>query len=205
MGSDLEPFCQQLLVQQEAVLLGLFRTGVSFFENDTRERKGHVTLMPHKLYLDSCVSYHTMFDAFWLENVHKVDTIMAEHCNAGVTTTDTLGEMFGLFEVWLNENEIENLLSSPQLKEDDYRIKTSHLRSRVSFSTKFTPVRNRPSETASCWTRSCWKNGSRSDPRKYKVRNDPRTDRRDPVEYGTRDDPRTKGHPQRELWCKLVR
>ena len=53
--------------EMEAVLLGLFCTSVNFVENDTRERKGRVTSIPHKLYLDSCVSYHTMFDAFWLE------------------------------------------------------------------------------------------------------------------------------------------
>ena len=79
--------------------------------------------MPHKLYLDSCASYHTMFDAFWLDNVHKVDTILTGHCNAGVTTSDTVGELFGLFEVWLNKNRVANLLSIPQLEEDGYRIK----------------------------------------------------------------------------------
>ena len=56
-------------------------------------------MMPHKLYLDSCASCYTMFDAFWLDNVHKVDIILTGHCNAGVTTSDTAGELFGLFEV----------------------------------------------------------------------------------------------------------
>ena len=58
-----------------------------------------VRLSPFKLYLDSCATYHTMLETFWLENIHKVNTAMQGHCNAGVTTSDTVGELFGLFKV----------------------------------------------------------------------------------------------------------
>ena len=40
-----------------------------------------------------------------------------------MTTSDTIGELFGLFEVWVNENGVANLLSIPQLEADGYRIR----------------------------------------------------------------------------------
>ena len=86
-------------------------------------RNKRVTLMAHKLYLDSCATYHTMFDTFWLDNVRKVGDIMTGHCNAGVTVSDTKGLLWNLFEVWVNESGVANLLSIPQLEKDGFRIK----------------------------------------------------------------------------------
>ena len=64
-----------------------------------------------------------MFADFWLENIHKVGKILRGSCNAGVTTSDTMGTLLGVFEVWVNMTGIANLLSLPQLEEDGFRIR----------------------------------------------------------------------------------
>ena len=97
--------------------------GVNLANVDPESNRRRIKLSPFKLYLDSCATYHTMFETLWLENIHKVDRVMQGHCNAGVTTSDTVGELFGLFKVWINGKGIANLLPIPQLEEDGYRVK----------------------------------------------------------------------------------
>ena len=55
-----------------------------------------------KLYLDSCVTYHTVFVDWHLDNVHEVDIFLKSNCNAGVTISNQKG-WFGALEVWLNK------------------------------------------------------------------------------------------------------
>jgi N-acetylmuramoyl-L-alanine amidase len=52
-----------------------------------------------------------------LQNVRKSDTYMDIHCNAGVTSTNMVGDLPGYGEVWYNPNGIANILSLARVKE----------------------------------------------------------------------------------------
>ena len=46
------------------------------------------TLDAHKLYLESCATYHSSFVIWMLGNVHQVSTVLQGDSNAGVSTSD---------------------------------------------------------------------------------------------------------------------
>mmetsp|Transcript_35164 Transcript_35164/g.35374 ORF Transcript_35164/g.35374 Transcript_35164/m.35374 type:complete len:249 (+) Transcript_35164:788-1534(+) len=79
------------------------------------------TLYPFKLYLDSCAMYHSAFVRGILKNVKTVGTVLQGNCNAGVSTSQEKG-VYGLWSFWLNEKDIANILSIPQLEKDGYTI-----------------------------------------------------------------------------------
>ena len=79
------------------------------------------TLDAHKLYLDSCATYHSSFVMYMLGNVHQASTVLQGNCNSVISTSDEKG-FFGLWDFWLNEQGIANLLSIPQLEKYGYVI-----------------------------------------------------------------------------------
>ena len=79
------------------------------------------TLDSHKMYLDSCATYHSAFVKWMLDYVKTVTTVLQGNCNAGVSTSNEKG-FYGLWNFWLNEQCIANLLSIPQLEKDGYTI-----------------------------------------------------------------------------------
>ena len=62
-----------------------------------------------------------MFWRWHLKNIRQVDTILRGNCNSGVTTTSTKGHL-GVFDMWLNQNGIANLLSIPPFEADGFRM-----------------------------------------------------------------------------------
>ena len=46
------------------------------------------TLDLHKLYLDSCATYHSAFVRWVLDDVKTVTTVLQGNCNAGVCTSN---------------------------------------------------------------------------------------------------------------------
>ena len=79
------------------------------------------TLDSHKLYLDSCATYHSAFVRWMLDDVKTVPTVLQGNCNASVSTSNERG-FYGLWNFWLNEQGIANLLYIPQLKKYGYTI-----------------------------------------------------------------------------------
>ena len=79
------------------------------------------TLHPHKLYLDSCVTYHSKFVRNMLSNMKTGNTVLQGNYNAGVSTSQEKG-VYGLWTFWLNEKGIANFLSISQLEKDGYTI-----------------------------------------------------------------------------------
>ena len=74
-----------------------------------------------KLYLDSCVTYHTEFLIWLLKNVEDADTTLLGNCNDEVTSSSLKG-YYGKFHMWVNKNVMVTLLSIPCLKEYGYHI-----------------------------------------------------------------------------------
>merc|ERR1711957_654288 len=89
-----------------------------------RGHKGRRTLHRHKLYLDSCATYHVFFAIEFLDRIFKSRSSMNGNCNAGSVSTNLKG-MWGKFQVWVNENGIANLLSIPMLEKAGYKV-SSH-------------------------------------------------------------------------------
>jgi hypothetical protein len=52
-----------------------------------------------------------------LQNIRTIDTYMDIHCNAGVTSTNMVGDLHGYGTVWYHPNGIANILSLKRVKE----------------------------------------------------------------------------------------
>ncbi len=72
-------------------------------------------------FLDSCVTYHLMIIELYLTGICELHIHLKRHCNAGVLTCTQKGD-WGPFKFWVNKHGIANLLSIPQLEEDDYTV-----------------------------------------------------------------------------------
>ena len=73
------------------------------------------TLEPHKLYLDSCATYHSVFVRDMLSDAKTVGTVLQGNCNAGVSTSTEKGA-YGLWSFWLNKKGITILSLSLNLR-----------------------------------------------------------------------------------------
>ena len=98
-----------------------------YFTQNTEHVSKQFTLDAHKLYLDSCAIYHSSFVRWVLGNMNQVSTLLKGNCNAGVSTSDETFSL-GVWEFWLNEQGIANLLSIPQL--DKYGCVINHITNR---------------------------------------------------------------------------
>ena len=63
---------------------------VSFASIENKPGK-RFTLHPHKLYLDSCATYHSVFVRDMLSNVKTGNTVLKGQCNTGVSTSQEKG------------------------------------------------------------------------------------------------------------------
>ena len=84
------------------------------------------TLDANKLYLDSAATHHSMFCKRYLTNIRQAGKILRRNCNAGAISSTPKGDL-GMFEMWVNESRIANLLSIPQLEKDGFRVVTDTL------------------------------------------------------------------------------
>ena len=87
----------------------------------TKNATKRFTLDWYKLYLDSCATYHSACVRKPLNEIREVKTVLQGNCNAGVSTSNEKG-YYGLWNFWLNEQGIANLLSIPQLEKNGYLI-----------------------------------------------------------------------------------
>jgi hypothetical protein len=57
-----------------------------------------------------------------LKNIHKYNGHMDIHCNAGVTSTNLIGNLPGYGQVWYHPNGIANILSLKRVKTRGHRV-----------------------------------------------------------------------------------
>jgi hypothetical protein len=67
--------------------------------------------------LDNQSTVDVFYNKALLRNVRRSDTSMDIHCNAGVTSTDLIGDLPGYGEVWYHPHGIANILSLARVKE----------------------------------------------------------------------------------------
>jgi hypothetical protein len=67
--------------------------------------------------LDNQSTVDVFYNKDLLDNVRRSDTCMEIHCNAGVTSTDLIGDLPGYGPVWYHPNGIANILSLARVKE----------------------------------------------------------------------------------------
>ena len=61
------------------------------------------------------------YNKSFLSNVRKATKTMEIHCNAGVTSSNLIGDLTGYGQVWYHQHGIANSLSLDRVKEK-YRV-----------------------------------------------------------------------------------
>ena len=72
--------------------------------------------------LDNQSTVDVFYNADLLTNIRAGTGSMTIHCNAGVTTTDLIGELSGYGTVWYHPDGIANILSLARVKEQGYHV-----------------------------------------------------------------------------------
>jgi hypothetical protein len=71
--------------------------------------------------LDSQSTVDVFYNKTLLQNIRKASKQMGIHCNAGVTSTELIGDLPGYGPVWYHPHGIANILSLARVKEK-YRV-----------------------------------------------------------------------------------
>ena len=85
-----------------------------------KEQRARETLKPSYIYLDSTSSFHQMFRAKYMTDIHQVNIALRGKCNGGESHSDEKGCVLDMFCMWLVCSGIANLLSLPTLERDGY-------------------------------------------------------------------------------------
>jgi hypothetical protein len=72
--------------------------------------------------LDNQSTVDLFYNSALLKNIRQVDAYMDIHCNAGITSTNMVGDLPGYGKVWFHPNGIANILSLARVKEQGYHV-----------------------------------------------------------------------------------
>ena len=70
------------------------------------------------VFLDNQSTVDVFYNKDLLENIREVNKQMNIHCNAGISTTNLVGDLQGYGTVWFYEEGIANILSLARVKKD---------------------------------------------------------------------------------------
>jgi hypothetical protein len=105
-----------------------FLTGVQFVEEHSVGTTMHMKSLEgghvpsNWTLLNNQSTVNIFHNAKLLTNVHMSDKNLDIHCNAGVTTTNLIGDFPGYGTVWYHPKGIANILSLSRLRERGYRV-----------------------------------------------------------------------------------
>jgi hypothetical protein len=68
--------------------------------------------------LDNQSTAGVFYNKELLKKIHRSETHMDIHCNAGITSTNLIGDLPGYGKVWYHPNDIANILSLARVKEN---------------------------------------------------------------------------------------
>ena len=72
--------------------------------------------------IDNQSTVHVIYNLKLLNNIRRTDRTIHIFCNAGVKTTDMVGDTPGMGEVWYHSEGIANILSKALIHKD-YQVK----------------------------------------------------------------------------------
>ena len=72
--------------------------------------------------LDNQSTVDVFHNSSLLKNIREADSYMDIHCNAGVTSTNLIGDLPGYGTVWYHPNGIANILSLARVRERGYKV-----------------------------------------------------------------------------------
>ena len=99
--------------------------GFQFLQHDQAvlmKSDGIAGVPPTWILLDNQSTVDVFQNASLLKNIRTSNTQMDIHCNAGVSTTQQIGDLPGYGTVWYNPNGIANILSLSRVRERGYRV-----------------------------------------------------------------------------------
>jgi hypothetical protein len=87
------------------------RVSYQFHQHTTLKMGENPRIPPAWILLDNQSTVDVFHNADLLDNIRHADGFMDIHCNAGMTSTNLVGDLLGYGEVWYNPNGIANILS----------------------------------------------------------------------------------------------
>ena len=88
----------------------------------TTLNKVHDRLNPFWILLDNQSTVNIFYKAIFLRNIWKVDKELHLYTNAGVSTTNEVGDLQGFGTVWLHRGGIANILSLNLVKSKGFQV-----------------------------------------------------------------------------------
>ena len=110
------------------VTAGIFEKATVHFQflnasDETVLQIGHDGRLPKSwILLDNQSTVDVFCNSALLTNIRETTETMKIHCNAGVATTNLVGDLAGYGTVWLHADGIANILSLSRVKEHGYRV-----------------------------------------------------------------------------------
>jgi hypothetical protein len=82
----------------------------------------HIQIPPTWILLDNQSTIDVFCNKQLLVNIHKTNSTMSIHCNAGVKTTSEIGDLPGYGEVWYHPTGIANILSLSRVRAKGFQV-----------------------------------------------------------------------------------
>ena len=92
------------------------------FQTMSKEHTNGRAVPDSWILLDNQSTVDVFHNAKLLRNIRKSPTFMDIHCNAGVTSTNLIGDLPGYGTVWLHPNGIANILSLARVCEHGHKV-----------------------------------------------------------------------------------
>ena len=97
-------------------------------------------MIQKRVYLNTCLSFHYMFNDENLNDVIRVACLIRRQCNACVSHDNEKRLWYSILDMWLLRNVIENLIFLPRLENDSLRVTFDKIKSWVMHCPDDIPI-----------------------------------------------------------------